>query len=141
MTSPRNRHIEKDNFGTRRHSDLIMEIVKVIDDYGSNPDKAVLIFEIKSSCHRERGKETPVQHIRHQADVAFSELRTVGQKVGRIRAIGPHCIYGGKEDGKAPAPRSLIGWHDVTHDEASHRDFFESVKLVAGLVDDYDGQG
>lgn len=138
MTSPHNRHIEKDNFGTRRHSDLIMEIIKVIDDDDPNLDKTVLIFEIKSSCHWERGKEALVQHIGHQADVAFSELRTIGEKVYWIGAIGPHWIYGEKEDGKAPRP--LIEWHDITHDEASHRDFMNLVELVASLVGDHDGQ-
>jgi hypothetical protein len=136
MVSPHKRHIERDAFGTRRHSDLIMETVKVVDDYDSNLDRTVLIFEIKSSCHWawEYGKEALIQHIGHQADAAFSELRTAGQKVYWIGAIGPHWIYGEVQDGQAPRP--LIEWHDVTHDEASYRDFLNLVELVASLVED-----
>jgi len=84
-------------FGTRRYSDLIMEIVKVIDDYNPNLDRTVLIFEIKSSCHWwECGKETLIQHIGYQADVAFSELRTAGQKytgLGRSGRTGFMAKY------------------------------------------------
>jgi len=135
MISPYKRHIEKDAFGTRRHSDLIMEVVKAIDDYDPNLDRTVLIFEIKSSCHWwECGKETLIEHIGHQADVAFSELRTAGQKVYWIGAIGAHWIYGEIQDGQVPRP--LIEWHDVTHDEASYRDFLNLVELVASLVGD-----
>ncbi|KAF8495916.1 hypothetical protein F5888DRAFT_1635242 [Russula emetica] len=129
------RHIERDAFGTRRHSDLIMEIVKVIDGYNPNLDRTVLIFEIKSSCHWvECGKkEALIQHIGHQADVAFSELRTAGEKIYWIGAIGPRWIYGEIQEGH---PRPLIEWHDVTHDEASYRDFLNLVELVASLVGD-----
>jgi hypothetical protein len=137
LVSPHRRHIERDAFGTWRHSDLIMEIVKAIDDPDPNLDKTVLIFEIKSSCHWwERGRETLIEHIGHQADVAFSELRTVGDKIYWVGAIGPHWIYGEIQDGQAPRP--LIEWHDVTHDEASYRDFLNLVEHVASL--DGDGQ-
>src|SRR5580698_2573547 len=60
MVSPSHkRHIERDAFGTERYSDLIMEIIKVIDGSDPSLDKTVLIFEIKNSCHWERasGKE------------------------------------------------------------------------------------
>jgi hypothetical protein len=136
MVSPQKRHIERDAFGTRRDSDMIMEIVKVIDDYNPKLDRTVLVFEIKSSCHWVgRGKkEALIQHIGHQADATFSEYRTAGQKVYWIGAIGPHWIYGEIQDGQDPRP--LIEWHDVTHDEASHRDFLKLVELVASLVRD-----
>ena len=96
------RHIEKDDFCTRRHSDLIMVIVKVIDDYNPNLDKTVLIFEIKSSCHwLECGKGALIRHIGHQADVAFSELRTAREKVYLIGAIGPLWIDLWRNTGRA----------------------------------------
>jgi hypothetical protein len=129
------RHIERDAFGTERYSDLIMEIVKVIDEYDPNLDRTVLIFEIKNSCHwEERGKEALMEDIAQQADDAFSELRTPGDKVYWIGAIGPHWIYGDIEDGQDPRP--LIEWHDVTHDEASYRDFLNLVELVTNLIED-----
>jgi len=53
----------------------------------------------------------PHKHIGHQADVAFSESRPVGQKVCWIGAIGLHWIYGEIQAGQAPRP--LIEWHDV----------------------------
>jgi hypothetical protein len=135
MVSPSHkRHIERDAFGTGRYSDLIMEIVKVIDGSDPNLDKTVLIFQIKNSCHWERGKEALMQDIAQQADDAFSELRTPGQKVYWIGAIGPRWIYGDIEDGQDPRP--LIEWHDVTHDEASYRDFLNLVELVTSLVGD-----
>jgi len=137
MVSPTHkRHIERDAFGTRRYSDLIMEVVKVIDGHDPNLDRTVLIFEIRSSCHWERasGKEALIQQIGHQADVAFAELRTAGQKVYWIGAIGPHWVYGEIQDGQDPMP--LIEWHDVAHDEASYRDFLNLVELVAGLAGD-----
>jgi hypothetical protein len=76
--------------------------------------------------------------IGRQADVAFSELRTAGQKVYWIGAIGPHWVYGEIKDGQAPRP--LIEWHDVTHDEESYRDFLNLVELVANLVGDYESE-
>ena len=140
MSSPHRRHLEKDAFGTWRHSDLIMEVVKVIDGYDPNLDRTVLIFGIMSSCHWEWacGKEALMQHIGRQADVAFSELRTAGQKVYWIGAIGPHWVYGEINDGQAPRP--LIEWHDVTHDEESYRDFLNLVELVASLVGDCESE-
>jgi hypothetical protein len=48
-----------------------------------------------------------------------------------IRANGPHWIYGEKEGRQAPKP--LTQWHDVAHDDASYREFFNLVELVASL--------
>lgn len=136
MVTPSQRHIETDAFGTQRYSDLMMEIVKVIDGSDPNLDRTVLVFEIKNSCHWERhgGKEALLEDIAQQADAAFSELRTPGDKVYWIGAIGAHWIYGEIQDGEDPKP--LIEWHDVTHDEASYRDFLNLVKLVTSLVGD-----
>jgi len=99
MVSARNRHIEKDAFGTRRHSDLIMEIVKVIDGHDPKLDGTVLIFEIKSSCHWERasGKEALIQHIAHgrtksildRGDRAALDLR---RNRGRAGSEAPHRV-------------------------------------------------
>jgi hypothetical protein len=57
------RDIETDAFGTQRYSDLIMEIIKVIDGRDPTLDRTVLVFEIKNSCHWERGKEALLQDI------------------------------------------------------------------------------
>ena len=75
-----------------------------------------------------------MQQIARQTELAFlgNASHKASRKVYWIGAIGSHWVYGEKEDDDQ-APKCLIEWHDVIHDDASYSDFLQLVELVAGL--------
>jgi hypothetical protein len=106
--------------------DLIMEVAKITNN-APLTFRTVLIVDIKDAQYWDHGKEALMQKIRRQTDLAFSGTGT--RKLYWIGSIGPHWVYGEKEeDGQDLRP--LIGWHDATHDDASYHDFLQLVKLV-----------
>ncbi|KAF8476381.1 hypothetical protein DFH94DRAFT_109872 [Russula ochroleuca] len=123
VVNPRKRHELEDG----SLSDLIFDIFKVTFPLTF---RTLLIVEIKGSHHWDHGIPAFMQEIGRQTVLAF--LGNATHKVYWIGTIGPHWIYGEKEDDDQ-APRPLIGWHDVTHDDASYRDLLQLVELVDSL--------
>jgi hypothetical protein len=108
-----------------RISDLIIEVAKV-----SLPPiviRTVLIVQIKNWDQKQ---EDLIQQIGRWTDFEF--LCTAAHRLYWIGVVGPHWVYGEKED-NGQDPKPLIGWHDVTHDDASYRDLLQLAELVASL--------
>jgi hypothetical protein len=125
VVTPRRR---VEDVSTLQIPDLIIEVTKVA--LPSLTPRAVLIFEMKNSQHWDHGVEALMQKIRRRSEREFSGLACY--KFYWIMAIGPHWVYGEKEDDEQD-PKPLIGWHDVTHDDASYRNLLQLAELVAGL--------
>jgi hypothetical protein len=106
-------------------SDLIIEVAKI-----SRPPvvfRTVLLVQIKNW---DQGKEDLIEQIGRWTDIEF--LGTTAHRLYWVGVVGPQWIYGEKEDdGRYPKP--LIGWHGVTHDDASYQDLLQLVDLVGSL--------
>ena len=112
-----------------RIPDFLFEVAKI-----STPPlilRTVLIVKFKNSPLWESGKGALMREIELQADMTFEG--TAKEKVYRIGIIGPHWIYGEKEDDDGQDLKPLIAWHHVTHDQASYLDLLELAGLMAGL--------
>jgi hypothetical protein len=125
VITPR-RHVE--GLSIAQIPNLIIDVAKVT--LPSPGRRTVLVVEIKNSQHWDHGEKALMQRIRSWTTIAFTE--TAECKLYWIGAIGPHWMYGEKEDDEQ-APKPLIGWHDVIHDDASYRDLLQLVELVASL--------
>lgn len=118
------------DFSTQQIPDLIIEVAKITNT-APRIYRTALVVEIKDAqCWDHHGKESLMQMIRYRTDISF--LGTATCKVYWIGTIGPHWIFGEKEDGGQDL-KPLIGWHDTTHDDESYQDFLQLVELVASL--------
>jgi len=94
--------------------------------------RTVLIVEFKNSQYWDStGKDALMKQVKIQTDTAF--VGTAFGTVYWIGIIGPHWRYGDKKNDDEQDPNPLIGWHDVTHDNASYLDLKQLVDLVDRL--------
>jgi hypothetical protein len=127
IVTPRRR--EEDVF-SGQFSDLVIEVAKVTSLPATY--RTVLVVKIKGSQHWDHGKEDLIQEIGHWRGLAFQDSGSETRKLYWIGVIGSHWVYG-ERGANGNDPKPLIEWHDVTHDDASYRDFLQLVKLVASL--------
>jgi hypothetical protein len=115
-------------------SNNIYQVAKVT--YSPFTLRTVIIVQIKDAWHWDHEKENIIQEVGRRADLGFSGMETsCGRAMSKlywIGVIGPHWIYGEKEE-NGQDPKALIRWHDTTHDDASYHDFLQLVKLVASM--------
>jgi hypothetical protein len=111
---------------------VVFEVAK----FTSKPltSRTVLVVKVEDSQDWEHRKEDFIQEIgrwKVLPDLAFQDSGGATRKSYWIGVMGPHWVYGEKEDGQVPKP--LIEWHDVTHDDASYQDFLRLADLVRRL--------
>ena len=109
--------------------DLILEVAKPVDQ-PLFALRTILIVEIKNTHHWPNG----VDHIMRRIDVdtGYEFSKTALDKLYWVAAIGPHWLYGVREEDERKG-RPLIDWHHSVHDAASFTDFQTLATLVRAL--------
>jgi hypothetical protein len=117
-------------------ADLIVEVAKVTLPKSPSEHRqyrTVLVVEIKDPQQWESGKETILQQLQKQTDLTFKStpLGIAKDKLIWIATIGPHWLYGEKQDGQRL--KHLIHWHHSTFDDATCLDLEKVAELVGNL--------
>ncbi|KAG6380452.1 hypothetical protein JVT61DRAFT_8591 [Boletus reticuloceps] len=94
------------------------------------PLRTILIVEVKDIHHWPDGIDDMLRRVDEDTGRSFS--KTAADKLYWIAALGPHWMYGVREE-EETATRTLIDWHYTMHDEASFADFQALVALVRAL--------
>jgi hypothetical protein len=91
--------------------------------------RTLIIVIIKEPRHWDHGKEQLLQQVEQHMNLVLNPA--VPGKWFWIGTIGPHWVYGEKEDGQDVKP--LIEWHDTTFDDSSRHDFEQLASLVGSV--------